>query len=133
MRDLLFPQGTSAADLAAARALPPDQAIAKFGARDSGKVAADEFYFAAVIHLGKQGAAIAEGMASGTVSQPVQMADGPHLFYMIKNVTPVAPDFEKAKAQVLGDYRHDESQAMLIHEQDFLRQRANILIADDLK
>jgi hypothetical protein len=133
MRDLVFPEKTGTAGLEAARELTADQAIAKFGAKDSGKVAPEEFYFAAQIHLGKQAAAVAEAMADGTVSSPVAMADGPHLFYVSRNVRPVAQDFQKAKAQILGDYRHDQVQSMLIHEQDFLRRRANILIADDLK
>jgi hypothetical protein len=133
MRDLVFAPGTAPERLAQARAMTPDQAIARLGAKDSGKVAPDEFYFAADIHLGKQGAAIAKAMEDGTVSQPVAMADGVHLFYMIHNMRPVALDFAKAKAKILEDYRRDAVQDMTVHEEKFLRQRANILIADDLK
>ena len=134
LRDLVFSTSTTPDALAAARALPPDQAIAKYGAKDSGKItAADEFYFAADIHLGKQLAAAAKALADGAASAPITLADGIHIIYMIKNSAPVAPDFTKAKAEILADYRRDNSKRSLQLEQDFLRKRANILIADDLK
>ncbi len=134
LRDLVFPVSTAPEDLQAARALSPDQAIARFGGKDSGKIsAADEFYFAADIHLGKELSARAKALADGAVSEPVVMPDGVHLLYMIKNTPPVAQDFTVAKARILSDYRRDNSKRMLEQEQSFLRKRANVLIAEDLK
>jgi parvulin-like peptidyl-prolyl isomerase len=130
-RDIVFaaPPDT----LAAARAMTPEQAMAKFGAKESGKLSAQEFYFAADVHIGRRLALIAEALPNGAVSAPVIMPDGTHLIYMIKNVRPVPLDFEKAKAQILADYRRESSQRMLAHEQMFLRERANILIAKDMQ
>jgi hypothetical protein len=133
LRDLVFPAGTSTAVLARARTMPADQAIAGLGGRESGKVSGDEFYFAATIHLGDRLAAIAEGLTDGAISAPFVAADGVHILYMVHNANPVLLDFAKARAKVLEDYRRDSVQRMLVHEQDFLRKRANILIAGDLQ
>jgi hypothetical protein len=42
-------------------------------------------------------------------------------------------DFYSAKPKVLEDYRRDAVARMNVHEQDFLRERANILIAKDVQ
>ena len=133
LHDLIFPNGTSESVLARARTMAADQAIAQLGGRDSGKVSGDEFYFAARIHLGDKLAAVAENMADGAISAPFAGADGIHILFMTRNVKPVLLDFAKARAKVLEDYRRDSVQRMLVHEQDFLRKRANILIAKDVK
>jgi hypothetical protein len=133
LRDVVFPAGTSPETLAAARALSADQAIARFGARDSGKVTADEFYFAEDIHLGKDLSAKAKALNDGGVSEPVTLGDGVHIIYMIKNTRPVAFDFTKAKPQILADYRKDNAKRMLAHEEEFLKKRAQILVSDELK
>lgn len=133
LRDLVLPASTSSEVVAKALALNPDQAIAQLGAKDSGKVAGDEFYFAAPIHLGDKLAKIAEAMTDGTVSQPFVGKDGIHILYMAKNTKPVLLDFTTAKAKVLEDYRRDAVQSMMTHEQSFLRERANILIAKDMQ
>jgi hypothetical protein len=133
VRELLLPAGTAPATVAAARQVSADQAIAKFSARDTGRVSGDEFYFAAPIHLGPLLAKKAEALANGAVSEPVVMPDGIHLLYMSKNVPPVPMDFSKARERVLADYRQDAVQKMLVNQQKFLRERADILVADDLK
>lgn len=133
MRDIVFPAGTSSAALAAARAASADAAVARFGGHDSGKVAATEFYFAAPLHLGPALAKAAEALSDGAVSAPLPAPDGVHLIFMQRNFRPQVLDFTKAKARVLGDYRQDAVQRMLAHEEVFLRERANILIAGDLK
>jgi hypothetical protein len=132
-RDIVFAAGTAADALVAAPAMTPEQAMAKFGAKESGKLSAQEFYFAADVHIGRRLALVAEALSNGAVSAPVIMPDGTHLIYMIKNMRPVPLDFDKAKAQILADYRRDSSQRMLAHEQVFLRERANILIAKDIQ
>ena len=133
LRDLVFAGGTPAQNLSAARALSPDQAIAKFGAKDSGKIAKDEFYFAADIHLGKELSDKAKALADGAVSEPVTRPDGIHIVYMIKNVRPVAMDFETAKSRILTDYRRDKAKVRLANEEEFLKKRANILLSEDMK
>ncbi len=134
LRDIVFPAPTSQGDLESARSMSADQAIAKFGAKDSGKIpSATEFYFAADLHLGADLSAVAKALSDGAVSAPMTMPDGIHVIYMIKNTEPVARDFNLAKAQILTDYRRDNAKRLLEKEQDFLRNRANILIAEDLK
>ena len=132
LRDIVFP-GKTAAQLAGARALTADAAIAHFGGKDTKRVSGAEFYFAAPIHLGTPFAGIAESLSDGGVSQPLTAPDGLHLLYMEKNVPPVPLDFTKAKARILADYRQDAARRMQEHERTFLRERANVLIADDLK
>jgi parvulin-like peptidyl-prolyl isomerase len=132
LRDIVFP-GKTAGQLAGARALSADAAIARFGGRDTRRVSGAEFYFAAPVHLGAAFAGIAQALPSGGVSQPLTAPDGLHLLYMEKNVPPVPLDFTRAKARILADYRQDAAQRMQEHERTFLRERANVLIADDLK
>jgi parvulin-like peptidyl-prolyl isomerase len=129
-REIIFPAGTQ---IAAARTMVPDQAIARFGGHDSKRIDGPEFYFAAVLHLGDPLAKLAMALPNGGVSAPVSLPDGIHIIYMEKNVPPEALEFAKAEAKVLADYRQENSQKMQVHEQDFLRKRANILIAGDLK
>jgi hypothetical protein len=131
LHDLVFPKGTSDAVLAQARTLPPAQAIARLGAKENAKAVGNEFYFAIRIDLGDRLAGIAEGMSEGAVSAPVALLDGSHILYMIKNVKPILLDFYSAKPKVLEDYRRDAVARMNVHEQEFLRERANILIAKD--
>ena len=132
LRDIVF-AGETAEQLAGARAVTADAAIARFGGRDTGRVSGAEFYFAAPIHLGAAFAKVAEALPNGGVSQLLTAPDGLHLLYMEKNVPPVLLDFANAKARILADYRQDAARRMQAHEQDFLRERANIHIADDLK
>jgi hypothetical protein len=129
--DLVFPKVTADAVLAQARMLPPAQAIARLGAKENSKAIGNEFYFAARVDLGDRLAGIAEGLNDGAVSGPVALPDGLHILYMTKNVKPVLLNFYNAKPKVLEDYRRDAVQRMTVHEQDFLRERANILIAKD--
>jgi parvulin-like peptidyl-prolyl isomerase len=129
-REIVFPAGAA---IEAARGLGADQAMARFGGHDSKRIAGPEFYFAAAIHLGSPLAKLAMALPDGGVSAPVTLPDGIHVLYMEKNVRPEAMEFAKAQAKVLEDYRLENAKRMQLHEQEFLRKRANILIADDLK
>jgi parvulin-like peptidyl-prolyl isomerase len=131
-REIVFPTG-SAAQLAVAKGLSADQAIARFGGHDSKRIDGPEFYFAAAIHLGDKLAKMAMALPNGGVSAPVTLPDGVHMIFMEKNVPPEALEFAKAEAKVLADYRQENAQRMQIHEQEFLRKRANVLIAGGLK
>ena len=46
---------------------------------------------------------------------------------------PVPFDFAAARAQVLGDYRNEAVDKLKLSGESFLRKRANVLIADDLR
>jgi parvulin-like peptidyl-prolyl isomerase len=112
---------------------PLETAVAKFHLRDSGKTKGEEFYFAAKIHLGDTMFAFAQKLGPGDVSAPLPQSDGVHLLVMIKNAAPVAIDFTEARARVLSDWRQDNSARLLRGDEAFLRKRANVLIAEDLR
>jgi hypothetical protein len=52
---------------------------------------------------------------------------------MLKNKRPVLFDFDKARPQVLNDYRNDAIDRLKAGDESFLRKRANVRIADDLR
>jgi hypothetical protein len=137
VRDWMFP-ATVLADLprepAALRAAIHDpQALARLNGRDSGKTQGDEFYFAAKIHLGEQLFAAARDLPDGTLSAPIRAADGIHILEVEKNKRPVPFDFAAARTQVLSDYRSQAIERSKASGESFLRKRANVLIADDLR
>ena len=101
--------------------------------RDSGRTKGDEFYFAAKIHLGDELFAAARDLGDGMVSKPIPLPDGIHVLYMEQNKRPVPFDFGAARAQVLSDYRNQAVDKLKLSGEAFLRKRANVLIADDLR
>lgn len=109
------------------------QALRRFGGYDSGKTRGDEFYFAAKIHLGDQLFAAARDLADGMVSKAIQQADGIHVLDVEANKHPIPFGFTAARAQVLGDYRNAAIDKLKSSGEAFLRKRANLLIADDLR
>ena len=72
-------------------------------------------------------------MPSGAVSDPSPQPDGIHVLVMHANTPPKPFVFEEAKTQVLNDYRNDQVKRVSARYQDFLRRRANVLIAKDLR
>ena len=112
---------------------PTPALIARFGGKSSGKVGDEEFYFAAKIHLGDRLFEAARGLPQGGVSAPMEMPDGVHVLYMQKNVKPALLDFAAARDKVLSDYRNERIRHLTTADEAFLRKRANILIADDLR
>jgi parvulin-like peptidyl-prolyl isomerase len=107
--------------------------LAQWHAADSGKVAGEEFYFASKIHLGNALFELARDLPDGGVSPPVPYEDGIHVLYMVRNRRPVPFEFETARIQVLSDFRNDAIARLRNQDEAFLRKRANILIADDLR
>ncbi|HEY2465477.1 MAG TPA: peptidyl-prolyl cis-trans isomerase [Steroidobacteraceae bacterium] len=137
VRDLVFP-ASALGDLpkepqALKRALADAQTFARLDGRDSGRTKGEEFYFAAKIHLGDQLFAAARELANGMVSKPIQLADGIHILDMEQNKRPVAFGFAAARPQVLSDYRKQAVDKLKLSGETFLRKRANVLIADDLR
>ena len=137
LKDWVFP-AASLRELprepAALRAIIADpQALARLGGRDSGRANGDEFYFAAKIHLGDELFAAARDLTDGMLSAPIQLADGIHILEMQRNKRPVPFDFAAARAQVLSDYRSQAVDRLKASGESFLRKRANVLIADDLR
>jgi PPIC-type PPIASE domain len=137
VRDLVFPASAPADLPSEPRALKSiiadTQALARLGGRDSGKTRGDEFYFAARIHLGDQLFEAAKDLADGMVSKPIRLADEVHVLDMQANKHPIPFEFKAARAQVLSDYRSQAIDRLKSSGEAFLRKRANLLIADDLR
>jgi parvulin-like peptidyl-prolyl isomerase len=137
VRDLVFPASALRLLPAEAQALKSAigdaSALARLGGRDSGKTKGEEFYFAAKIHLGDELFAAARDLSDGAVSKPLQLPDGLHILYMERNKLPVPFGFAAARPQVLSDYRNQAVDRLKTSGESFLRKRANVLIADDLR
>lgn len=136
VEDYVFPANgaavSQAIDALKIHAPTPDL-IARFGGKSSGKAGDEEFYFAAKIHLGDRLFEAARGLPQGGVSAPIEVPDGIHVLYMQKNVKPTLQDFATARVQVLSDYRNERIRRLTTGDEAFLRKRANIRIADDLR
>jgi hypothetical protein len=52
---------------------------------------------------------------------------------MVKNKRPVPFDFAKVRPQVLNDYRNQAIEQLKAGDESFLRKRANVRVADDLR
>jgi hypothetical protein len=136
VEDYVFPSNGAAVPHAIAALkiqAPTPDLIARFGGKSSGKVGDEEFYFAAKIHLGDRLFEAARHLPQGGVSAPLEMPDGIHVLYMQKNVKPALMDFAAARDKVLSDYRNERIHHLTTGDEAFLRKRANILIADDLR
>jgi hypothetical protein len=137
LRDYVFSTSDSDAAAEAAQALkstaPTPALLAAWHASDSGKVSDEEFYFAARIHLGEPLFDVARNLPDGGVSAPIARAGAIHVLYMVRNKKPVPFDFSAARDQVLTDYRNDAIGHLRTGDEAFLRKRANVLIADDVR
>jgi parvulin-like peptidyl-prolyl isomerase len=133
VRDLVFPDAPHAEG--AARALSRGAtfaaAVGAFQGRDTGRETGEDFYFAAKIHLGGALFDAARALPDGGVSAPVAQPDGVHLLVMVRNVPPKPFAFAEARGQVLSDFRNDKIKRTTAQYQGFLRERANVLVADD--
>jgi hypothetical protein len=102
---------------------------AQFGLKDSGAVTGAEYDFAAKIHLGDKLFAVAQSLAPGQVSPPVQADDGSvHVLVMVSNRPPVARDFTQAHIQVYDDYRAALIRRIQDNEYKYLRGKADVRI-----
>ncbi|GAC1329727.1 MAG: hypothetical protein NVSMB15_02520 [Steroidobacteraceae bacterium] len=138
LRDYVFgPNDAQAAAEAAAGMIesgaltPPLQK--RWRASESAQVSREEFYFAARIHLGDSLFEAARHLPDGGVSAPLAEADGIHVLYMLKNKLPEPFDFNAARDQVLTDYRNDAIGHLRRGDEVFLRKRANVEIAQDVR
>ena len=109
---------------------PVEQVIAKYGLTEP-RNDGEEFYFAAKIHLGDTLYAEALKLKDGEVSEPLQAADGIHIVKVIKDQVPVPLTFERARLQVLTDFKNAQQERLMAATMRFLRERSKILIASD--
>jgi len=108
-------------------------ALAALHGQESHDVGDEQFYFAAKIHLGAALFEVAKNLDDGAVSAPIPLPDGLHVLFMTKNIHPARRSFARARDQVLNDFRKDAISHMRLGDEAFLRKRANVLIADDLR
>ncbi|HEY6258681.1 MAG TPA: peptidyl-prolyl cis-trans isomerase [Xanthobacteraceae bacterium] len=91
----------------------------------------EQFYFAQRIHLGQALYEQALALNDGEVSEPLAAQDGVHIVQMVKNTKPLPLTFERVRSQVLNDYVMSEKKRLEDADLRYLRDKADILIADD--
>ncbi len=107
---------------------------ASLGLTTTGRVDdGEEFAFAAEQHLGSAIFAIARTLQNGAVSDPIAMPDGIHIVQMVRNTRPVPTPYAAARDQVLADFLADKVARLQAGNQRFLKKRADIKIAADLR
>jgi hypothetical protein len=143
LHNLLLPKAKSAGPEAmatvqkAADALragtPLDEVVKTYGLQEVvAEHAGDEqFYFAQKIHLGEPLYERALALDDGEVSAPVAAGDGMHIVQMVKQVKPAPLTFERVRSQVLNDYVTAAKKRLEDADLRYLRDKADILIADD--
>ena len=132
LHEWIVPDATTAARAVAALrggADPRSLTLRSSGRVDDG----EEFYFAARIHLGDTLFRIARGMRDGEVADPVAAGDGHHLLQMVRNRPPRAIAFDEARDKVLRDFLADKIARLQRGNERFLRKRADVTIAADLR
>ena len=91
----------------------------------------EQFYFAEKIHLGDALFALALTLDSGDVGEPLAADDGIHILQMVRNERPVPRTFAQARGEVLNDYSAAAKRKLEDADERYLRDKADILIADD--
>jgi PPIC-type PPIASE domain len=91
----------------------------------------EQFYFAQKIHLGEILYERALTLGDGDVSQPIAAEDGIHIVQMLKNTKPLPLTFERVRSQVLNDFVTAEKKRLENADLRYLRDKADILIADE--
>ncbi len=109
---------------------PVEDVISRYGLAEP-RNDGDEFYFAAKIHLGDQLFAQALKVEPGEVLEPLQQPDGLHIVKVLQNKQPVPLTFERAKLQVLTDFKNAQQEKLMTATMRFLRERSKILVASD--
>jgi parvulin-like peptidyl-prolyl isomerase len=91
----------------------------------------EQFYFAEKIHLGDALFGLAMTLDTGDVSAPTPASDGIHILQMVKNTKPLPLTLERVRSQVLTDLTNAAKQRLEDADERYLRDKAEILIADD--
>jgi hypothetical protein len=143
LHNLVLPKAKSAGPDAAATVqkaadalkahTPLDEVVKTFGLQEVvAEHASDEqFYFAQKIHLGEPLYERALALNDGDVSAPVAAGDGIHVIQMVKHVKPLPLTFERVRSQVLNDYVTAAKKRLEDADLRYLRDKADILIAED--
>jgi len=100
-----------------------------FGFIDNNKAGGLDADFAVKIYLGPKLYAVAQTLSDGQISDPVANSDGVHLLLMHQHIFPVFTGFEGVRNNVLNDYRASQENLAKGQNLNFLRRRAQILLA----
>ena len=113
--------------------MPTEEVMKTYGLQELvPEHAADEqFYFAEKYHLGEPLYERALTLNDGDVSDPIAADDGIHVIQMVKHVKPLPLTFERVRSQVLTDFTNAAKQRLEDADERYLREKAEILIADD--
>jgi len=128
--------GGAHAALRAVQSLRKGADLAQVLTQEHGREISSEgqaFYFASRIHLGDSLFEVARRLHAGEISEPLVQPDGVHVLVVRQNHPPVARPYAAAQDQVLNDFRNDEIARLEAKSAEFLRKRANILIAKDAR
>ncbi len=112
---------------------PAEKVIGQLKLRDTKKTQGEEFYFAAKIHLGDQLFAAATRLAKGEVLQSDRAAGRPTFTIDGIDQSAAAAAVRTRSSAVAKDLIDEATARLNAGNEKFLRRRANVLIADDLK
>jgi len=90
-----------------------------------------QFYRVLAFNFGDAVFARAQTLESGEVSEPLPTGDGIGVVQMVKHVRPTPLSFQKARRQVASDYGEAAKKRLMAADEKYLRNRADILVADD--
>jgi hypothetical protein len=108
-----------------------DYVMQHFGFSKGAVNGGEEFDFAAKIHLGPKLFAVASELSDGDISDPVTDKDGVHVLIMQHRQPPYLAEFERVRNNVRGDFMAAEQKRVQQQNIQFLRAKADILIAPE--
>jgi hypothetical protein len=91
----------------------------------------EQFYRVLAFNFGDAVFARAQTLESGDISEPLPAGDGIGVVQMIKHVRPTPLNFQKARRQVATDYGEAAKKRLMAADEKYLRNRADIMVADD--
>jgi parvulin-like peptidyl-prolyl isomerase len=135
VRDFLAPSASAAQNAVQAirGGTPPATALARNGLRETKKTDGEEFYFAAKIHLGDALYEAATKLKAREISDPIAQPDGVHVLVMDAIVPPAPIAFELERQKIKSDMTAEAIATLTAGNEKFLRRRANVLVAEDMK
>ncbi|WP_068086403.1 peptidylprolyl isomerase [Novosphingobium rosa] len=93
----------------------------------------EEYWFAARLHLGEALFRLAQGLRDGAVSAPLHIGEQWHMLRIVRNRPPVARALDEVRDKVLADFQKDKAARLASANDRFLRRRADIQLAGDVK